>query len=64
MKELKLPDLSRLSDSQLETLEDFCVRKGRDELCDAVYVEMLARPDFVPSSYSLMESLEYAVCCG
>ena len=55
-------NLSLLSDAQLENLEDFCVRKGRDELCDAVYEEMLSRPDFVPSSYSLMEVLEHLVC--
>ena len=51
-------NLSLLSDAQLENLEDFCVRKGRDEICEAVYNEMLARPGFAPSSYSLMEALE------
>ncbi len=60
--ETAMPDLSRLSDAQLEHLEDFCVRKGRDELCDAVYAEMLSRPDFAPSSYCLMETLEFLTC--
>ena len=50
-------NLSLLSDAQLENLEDFCVRKGRDELCEAVYNEMLDRPHFVPHSYSLQEVL-------
>jgi hypothetical protein len=53
MNELKLPDLSRLSDDQLENLEDFCTRKCRDELWEEVMAEMLRRPNFVPSSYGL-----------
>ena len=53
-----MPNLSLLSDRQLENLEDFCTRKGRDELCEAVYDEMLARPHFAPRSYSLQEVLE------
>ena len=51
-------NLSTLTDAQLENLEDFCTRKGRDDLHDQVLGEMRRRPDFMPSSYSLMEMLE------
>jgi hypothetical protein len=50
--------LANLPDSHLEDLEDYCVRKGLDEAHDLVLAEMLRRPDFVPSSYSLQEVLE------
>ena len=43
-------NLSTLTDAQLENLEDFCTRKGRDDLHDQVLGEMRRRPDFVPSS--------------
>ena len=49
-----MPDLSILTDAQLENLEDFCTRKGRDDLHDQVIAEMLRRPDFSPTSYDLM----------
>jgi hypothetical protein len=49
-----MPDLSTLTDAQLENLEDFCTRKGRDDLHDQVIAEMLRRPDFSPTSYDLM----------
>jgi hypothetical protein len=48
------PSLSGLTNAQLENLEDFCTRKGRDELHDNVIDEMLSRPDFKPSNYELM----------
>jgi len=51
-------NLSTLTNAQLENLEDFCTRKGRDDLHDQVLGEMRRRPDFVPSSYSLMLVLE------
>ena len=57
-KETTLPDLSRLSDEQLENLEDFCTRKHRDELWDEVIAEMLRRPDFVASTHDLEYTLE------
>jgi hypothetical protein len=47
-------DLTRLTDAQLENLEDFCTRKGRDDLYDLVIDEMFSRPNFSPSSYELM----------
>ena len=53
-----MPDLSRLSDEQLENLEDFCTRKGRDELWDEVIAEILRRPDFVASTHDLEYTLE------
>ena len=52
-------NLSTLTDAQLENLEDFCTRKGRDDLHDQVLGEMRRRPDFVPSSYDLMELLKW-----
>lgn len=56
--ENNLVNLSRLSNSQLENLENFCVCKGRDELHDQVLAEMRSRSDFSPSSYDLMLVLE------
>jgi hypothetical protein len=53
-----MPNLSLLSDRQLENLEDFCSRKGRDDLHDEVLFEMHRRPDFMPSTYSLQYLLE------
>ena len=38
-----MPDLTRLTDDQLENLEDFCTRKHRDELWDEVIAEILRR---------------------
>lgn len=54
-----MPDLSRLSDEQLENLEDFCNRKHRDDLWDEVIAEILRRPDFVASTHDL----EYTIEC-
>lgn len=56
--ENNLVNLSKLSNSQLENLENFCVCKGRDELHDLVLHEMHNRPGFVPSSYDLMFLLQ------
>jgi hypothetical protein len=50
--------LANLPDSHLEDLEDYCVRKGLDEAHELVLAEMRRRPDFVPSSYSLMYELQ------
>ena len=50
--------LTGLSDAWLEDLEDYCVRKGLDEAHELVLAEMRRRPDFVPSSYSLMYELQ------
>jgi len=58
--ENNLVNLSKLSNNQLENLEDFCTRKGRDGLHDLVLAEMRSRPDFSPSSYGLMLVLETA----
>ena len=52
-----MPDLTRLTNDQLENLENFCICKGRDDLHDEVIAEMLRRPDFIPTSYCLMETL-------
>ena len=56
--ETAMPDLSRLSDEQLENLENFCFCKDRDELWDEVIAEMLRRPNFVASSHELEFTLE------
>lgn len=53
-----MPDLTRLTDDQLENLEDFCTRKHRDELWDEVIAEILRRPDFVASTHDLEYTLE------
>lgn len=51
-------NLLKLTNSQLENLENFCVCKGRDDLHDQVLSEMRRRPDFTPSSYDLMYLLQ------
>ena len=53
-----MPDLTRLTDDQLENLEDFCTRKHRDELWDEDIAEILRRPDFVASTHDLEYTLE------
>ena len=52
-----MTDLTCLTNDQLENLENFCICKGTDDLHDEVIAEMLRRPDFIPTSYCLMERL-------
>ena len=51
-------EITHFSDSKLEDLEDLCVCKGFDDLHDLVIAEMLRRPDFQPSTYSLQFLLQ------
>ena len=51
-------NLTTLTDAQLEDLENDALCQGDNDLHDLVIAEMRRRPDFCPTSYSLMEMLE------
>ena len=53
-----MTDLTLLTNDELETLENDLLCQGQDDLHDEVLAEMQRRPDFIATSYSLMEMLE------